>query len=90
MNPLDLIRTTHEIDRHLAELSAAVSDEAIKKDLADFHARWCELGYHVSANLCALTSKGDAVAPKRRGRPRRNITADVASGAEDRSGGAGS
>ncbi len=82
MNQLDMIRTTHEIDRHFAELSAAVSEDALKKDLAEFHARWRELGYRVTANLCGLESNGEAPAPKRRGRRRRIDGAEVTPTAE--------
>ena len=88
MNPLDLIRTAHEIDGHLAAISAAVTDDTLKKDLFYFHERWRALGYRISANLCGLASNGDAVAPKRRGRPRRIDAADVTAAGEDREEGA--
>jgi hypothetical protein len=90
MDQLELIRITHEIDRHVAELSAAVSDEDLKKDLVAFNARWRELAYRVTANLCGLAPNGDATAPKRRGRRRRTDTAEEMTGAEDRGAGASS
>jgi hypothetical protein len=90
MEPLDLIRITHEIDRHLLELSAAVTDEDLKKDLALFHTRWRELGYRVTADLCGLESNGDAVAPRRRGRRRRTDAGDATAAIGDRDEGAAS
>jgi hypothetical protein len=90
MQPLDLIRTTHEIDRHLADISAAVSDDDLKKDLVAFNARWRELGYRVTADLCGMASAREVPTPKRRGRRRRIDAADVATGAQDGSVGAGS
>jgi hypothetical protein len=87
MEPLELIRTAHEIDRRLAEISTALTDEALKSDLVEFHARWRELGYRVTADLCGLEPNEEAALPKRRGRRRRT---ELTTGAEDGSEGAGS
>jgi hypothetical protein len=89
MDPLALIRTTHEIDRHLAELSDVVTDDDLKKNLADFHAEWRELGYRVTANLCGLAANGDT-APKRRGRRRRIDAGGPSADSSENHDGAGS
>jgi hypothetical protein len=88
MDQLELIRITHEIDRHMAELSAAVTDDDLKRDLVALHVRWRELGYRASANLCGVASNGDTMAPKRRGRRRRVDAVEVTT-SEDGDPGAG-
>jgi hypothetical protein len=90
MNPIDLIRTTHEIDHELGTISAAVTDESLKQDLVQFHARWRELSYRVTASLCGLTSNGEAPVPRRRGRPRRSDVREETTAAREREEGASS
>jgi len=87
VEPLDLIRTTHEIDRGLAQLAAAVSNARLKEDVLAFEARWRELGFAVAAELCGVEANGQP-APKRRGRRRRaEVTLDGADPEQESSGG---
>jgi hypothetical protein len=90
MQPLELIRTAHEIDRRLAEISAAVTDEALKRDLGELHARWRELGYRVTADLCGLEPNEVTVTPKRRGRRRRIDGVEASTDIHNQDDGAGS
>jgi hypothetical protein len=80
MDQLELIRTTHEIDRSLARIAEAVSDERLKHDVVTLHAQWRELGYQVTAALCGMEANG-AAPVRRRGRRRK---ADVPVDGDDR------
>jgi hypothetical protein len=82
VNPIDLIRTTHEIDRGLIQISAAVADETLKRRLATLHAEWREIGFAVTAELCGVDVNGTPV-QRRRGRPRRVATEGQAQPTED-------
>lgn len=88
MDALELIRTTHGIDRDLGIVGDAVRDAGLKERLLAVRIEWRDLAYAITAELCGVDGpEARLPSPRRRGRPRKSdLAASAAALASDLTG----